>query len=65
MPRAPLPVPIKRASTGRDQAPGLGWGGSQDARREGKQVPTLKEQRRSDLGQTFEIIGKDVCSLVK
>ena len=65
MPRAPLPVPIKRASTGRDQAPGLWGGGSQDARREGKQVPTLKEQRRSGLGQTFEIIGKDVCSLVK
>ena len=64
LPRAPLPVHINRASTG--QRPGLRVG-----RRvrmpggKGNRVPTLKEQRRSGPGQTFEIMGKDVCSLVK
>lgn len=33
--------------------------------RKGNKVPTLKEQRKSSPGKTFEIMGKDVCNFVK
>ena len=32
---------------------------------ERKQAPTLKEQRKSNPGKTFEILDEDVCILVK
>lgn len=32
---------------------------------ERKQAPTLKEQRKSNPGKTFEMLDEDVCILVK